>query len=82
MGNKDYVGLFGYQTLSVSYNDDFMLMTNMFHKTKKVTYEEIVRVSSSVKIFTEHNKYFIPCSLFYGTQALKSKILERLNTVR
>lgn len=74
--------LFGYQTLSVSYNDDFMFITNIFHRTKKVTYEEIERVSSNVKIFTKHNKYFIPCSLFYGTQALKSKILEKLNTVR
>ena len=71
---------FGYQTLNVSYNDNFMLITNIWHKTNKVYYEDIERVSSNVKIFTKNGKYFIPCSLFYGTQALKSKILEKLKS--
>ena len=70
--------LFGYQTLCVTYNDDFILITNIFHKTHKVAYDDIERVSSNVKIFTKNDKYFIPCSLFYGTQALKSKILEKI----
>lgn len=70
--------LFGYQTLYVAYNDDFILITNIFHKTNKVAYDDIERVSSNVKIFTRNGKYFIPCSLFYGTQALKSKILEKI----
>ena len=70
--------LFCYQTLYVTYNDDFILITNILHKTTKVTYDDIERVSSNVKIFTRNGKYFIPCSLFYGTQALKSKILEKI----
>lgn len=70
--------LFGYQTLCVAYNDDFILITNIFHKTHKVVYDDIERISSNVKIFTKNGKYFIPCSLFYGTQALKSKILEKI----
>ena len=70
--------LCGYQTLCVTYNDDFILITNIFHKTHKVAYDDIERVSSNVKIFTKNDKYFIPCSLFYGTQALKSKILEKI----
>lgn len=73
--------LFGYQTLYVTYNDDFILITNILHKTTKVIYEEIDRVSSNVKIFTNKGKYFISSSLFYGTQALKSKILEELKKI-
>ena len=61
-----------------TYDDDFILITNIFHKTHKVVYDDIERVSSNVKIFTKNGKYFIPCSLFYGTQALKSKILEKI----
>lgn len=73
--------LFCYQTLYVNYNDDFILITNIFHKTKKIRYEQINGVASNIKIFTKNRKYFILGSLFYGTQALKSKILEKLNGV-
>ena len=41
------------------YNDDFILITNIFHKTHKVAYDDIERVSSNVKIFTKNGKYFI-----------------------
>lgn len=68
-----------YQTLVVEYNDDFILITNIFRKTHKIRYNDIIKVTTNIKIFTKEKKFFIPCSLFYGVSALKVKIMEKAN---
>ncbi len=70
--------LFGYQTLCVRYNDDYILITNIFRKTHAIDYSDIVEVTSNIRIITEKKRFFIPCSLFYGVGALKDKITEKL----
>ncbi|MBQ9714485.1 MAG: hypothetical protein IJV83_04100 [Clostridia bacterium] len=64
-----------YQTLLVEYNDDFILITNIFRKTHKIGYSDIIKVTTNIKICTKEKKFFIPCSLFYGVSALKVKIM-------
>lgn len=71
--------LFSYQTLHVSYNDDFVFITNLFRKTYKIKYSEIIRISSNILIVTQKKRFFISGSLFYGVGALKDKITEKLN---
>lgn len=63
-----------YQTLFVEYNDDFILITNIFRKTYKIRYSDIIKVTTNIKIFTKGKNFFIPCSAFYGVSALKVKI--------
>lgn len=71
--------LFSYQVLYVSYNDDFVFITNLFRKTYKINYSEIVSISSNILIVTQKKRFFISGSLFYGLGALKDKITEKLN---
>ena len=71
--------LFSYQTLYVSYNDDFVFITNFFRKTYKINYFEIISISSNVSIVTRKKRFFISGSLFYGVGALTDKINEKLN---
>ena len=68
-----------YQTLFVEYNDDFILITNIFRKTYKIRYNDIIKVTTNIKIFTKEKNFFIPCSVFYGVSALKVKIMEKAN---
>ena len=78
----DLIFLFSFLQVShVEYNDDFMLITNIFRVTKKIKYSDIVRISSNIKIFTKKEKYFIPCWFFYGGEAFKRKITEKLNEI-
>ena len=71
--------LFSYQILYVSYNDDFVFITNLFRKTYKINYSEIISISSNVLIITQKKRFFLSGSLFYGVSALKDKITEKLN---
>ena len=41
------------QVSHVEYNDNFILITNIFHKTRKVFYFEIIATKSNFKIFTK-----------------------------
>ena len=72
-----FILFYFYQILLVEYNDDFILITNIFRKTYKIRYNEIVSISTNIKIFTKEKKFFIPCSAFYGVSALKAKIIEK-----
>lgn len=74
-----FILFYFYQILLVEYNDDFILITNIFRKTYKIRYNEIVSISTNIKIFTKEKKFFIPCSAFYGVSALKVKIIEKAN---
>lgn len=63
----------------IEYNDDFILITNIFRKTYKIRYSDIIKVTTNIKIFTKKKNFFIPCSVFYGVSALKVKIIEKAN---
>lgn len=71
--------LFCYQILYVRYDDDFVFITNLFRKTYKINYSEIISISSNLLIVTQKKRFFISNSLFYGVSALKDKIIEKLN---
>lgn len=71
-----------FQVSHIQYNEDFMLITNIFRRTKKVFYSDIIKVKSNLKIFTRKKNYFIPCSSFYGGKDFKYFILEKLSSGR
>ena len=71
-----------FQVSHIEYTEDFMLITNMFHKTQKVYYSEIIRVKANLIIFTKTRNYYIPCSFFYGGKDFKFFILEKLIDVK
>lgn len=71
-----------FQVSHVEYNDNFILITNIFHRTKRVFYYEIIMTKANFKIFTKKKKYFIPCGSFYGGKDFKHFVLEKLNTIR
>lgn len=70
-----------YRVLIVKYNEEFILVTNLFYRTKKITYDEIIRITDRDRIVTKNKKYAISGAYFYGTKALKEiinqKIIER-----
>ena len=72
-----FILFYFYQILLVEYNDEFILITNIFRKTHKIRYSDIIKVTTNIKIFTKEKKFFIPCSAFYGVSALKAKIIEK-----
>lgn len=70
--------LFFYQIVEIEYTEYYFLITNIFRKSKKINYSDIIKVCSNIKIFTKTGKYFIPASLFYGVNSFKNVILEKI----